>query len=184
MNNDSPWNSEQIPQESNLLRQIPAFKRDTETARPHKFPGPDHFALREDLEEDSLSFNWETYASIEKSYTLIALTIGSNGKHIDYTGYVFYRYPVEFIIGLPKFEKLIHDPKFYGNPSKVGQPNNKSHALLYCGNFDVSTRALLSLYCQEETGSLLAFKVKTIRDDIEDLKTRAPDIPYHKDWVF
>lgn len=183
MNNASPWPSIEITDDgSNLIRFIAASKR--VTSRTHKIPGTEHFTLRKDLGEDSLSFNCEAIADVEMSFSLIGLTFGENGKFIDYTGYVFFRYAVKFLLSLPKFERIMYSPTYHGNPSPLGTPNNKSHTSLYCGDFDIGTRSLLSLYCQDNEETYLKFKVGTIRDQIEALKLRENDTPFHKDWIF
>lgn len=179
---DCPWQHEDILDDQYLLRRIAANKR--ESGRNHKFPGASHFALREEIGEKSLSFNWNKYANEKESYTLVGLTHDRNGNFIDYSVYVFFTYPVDFIKSIPRFERIEHSPEWYGNPSEVGRPNNKSHASLFCGDFNIATRSVLSLYCQNNEKSYLKFKLKTIRDEIEDLKARHNNTPYHKDWKF
>ncbi len=182
MADECPWPVEEFSLEETLLRRILAFNR--ETKRDHKFPGPDHFALREDQGETSLSFNWEKYADAETCYIVLGLTKGHDGSFIDPSGYVFFRYPIEEIVFLPKFESLEHDPSWNGNPSPEGLPNDRSHTLLYCGNFDNGTRALLSLYCQEKLDSQVKVKFKMVREEIAQLRLRINQTPFHSDWNF
>ena len=108
MTNPCPWPLEEFSLQDTLLRRILAFQR--ESKRNHKFPGPDHFALREDLGETSLSFNLEKHADAEKCYIVLGLTSGFDGNFIDPSSYVFFRYSVSDIAYLPKFESIEHDP--------------------------------------------------------------------------
>lgn len=180
MSEKCPWPTEEIDDEFPLLRHIASDKRQTKNDR--KFPGADHFAIRKDLGENSLSFNWGKYADIKISYSLIGITIGNNGKFISPGSYVFYKYPKDILKSLPKFEKIIHSPDWNGNPSPIGKPNNKSHALLFCGDFNASTRAVLSLYCQENESAKLTYKLAAVLKEIEELKKRGNNTPFHKDW--
>ena len=181
---DALWIPQQIEGDETFLRHISAQQRKHDLDRNYKFPDPGHFALRDDIGEDSLSLNWERYADSKRCFEVLGLTHGKSGDFLEYSNYVFFRYPLETIKSIPKFEKIVHDPTFNGNPSPVGKPNNLAHTLLYCGSFDLASRSLLSRYCQGNLDSQVALKIKSIRKDIEELKQRAPNIPHHKNWDF
>lgn len=178
---DCPWPIESVDDNSFVYRQIPAFKRIGK--RPRQYPGEGHFELRAD--EDSLSFNWEKHIELNQNFKLIGLSYNKEGKYLDYTGYKVFKYSVNHLKQLSKFEAINHSPKFEGAPSAVGSPNNKAHVSLHCGTFDNGTRVSLSDYCIDNfDDSHCAFDVKTLVGEIEDLRIRANDTPYHKDWIF
>lgn len=176
-----PWPVEQIEGESFLYRQIPVHAR--VTSRGKKFPGEGHFELRDG--EESLSFNWNKHIDVPKNYILLGLTFNINDLYLEYTGYKIFKYPVSFLKALPKFISLDHTPNYYGSPSPNGKPNNRAHSSLDCGIFDDGTRVALSDYCIENIEeSECNFKIKAIKGEIEELRARANDTPYHKEWDF
>lgn len=176
-----PWESEEIQDNQLLYRQIPVMLR--KGNRPRMYPGEGCFELREN--EDSLSFNLKDKIEPSQNYILIGLSSNGKGGLNDYTAYKIFQFSVSFLFSLPKFEAILHTPVYGGNPSPVGSPNNPAHVSLLCGNFDEGTRVLMSDYCLDEfDNSEIEFKVATLRNEIEELRNRANDTEYHKEWDF
>lgn len=179
--NDLPWEIEQIPDDQILYRQIIASKR--KGNRPKKYPPESHFSLRDD--EDSLSFNWDKYIDVIKNFKLIGITFSAKGDFLQYDGFVIYKYEVRFLKAIDKFNKLLHTPNFFGAPSPVGQPNNKSHVSLYYDVDDIGVRTQLSDYCQDNIDYCRCeFDVSSLKEEINQLRLRNNHTPYHNLWEF
>ncbi|RZJ86437.1 MAG: hypothetical protein EOO20_18300 [Chryseobacterium sp.] len=176
-----PWESEEIQNDQFVYRQIPVMKR--QGTRPRMYPNEGCFELRGN--EESLSFNLQDKITPHQNYILIGLSDNGNGGLNDYTAYKIFKFPVNFLVGLPKYEAILHTPVYEGSPSPVGKPNNPSHVSLLCGNFDDGTRVLMSDYCLEDfDNAAIEFKVGLLKKEIDELRARANDTPYHKEWVF
>ncbi|RYE12450.1 MAG: hypothetical protein EOP34_10805 [Rickettsiales bacterium] len=176
-----PWDIENIDENQVVYRQIPASKRTGN--RPKKYPAEGNFALKDN--EDSLSFNWERYIDIPKNFSLLSITANSKGTLIDYTGFVIFKYPVSFLKSMEKFQDIKHSPLYIDCPSPVGKPNNKSHVSLYYDENDQGVRAQLSDYCLDNFEfSNCDFPISSIKHEIEELRNRNNDTPYHNLWEF
>lgn len=176
-----PWESEEIETTQSVYRQIPVILR--KGNRPRMYPGEGCFELREN--EDSLSFNLKDKITPKQNFILIGLSDNGKGGLNDYTAYKIFQFSVEFLKDLPKYEAILHTPVYDGSPSPVGTPNNPAHVSLFCGNFEDSTRALMSDYCLEDfDNKAIEFKVGTLKVEIDELRARANDTEYHKKWDF
>ncbi len=173
-----PWEIVEITEEDFVYRQIPVQKRIVN--RNRKYPSESCFILRDF--EDSLSFNLERYINVDKNYKLIGITY-SNGSWLNYTSFKIIKFPVIFLRSLSKFSNINHSPVNNGQPSDVGHPNNKSHTSLYCEAFDEGVRVELSDYCLESNNEC-EFDVKLIREEIEALRGRGNETPFHNLWDF
>jgi hypothetical protein len=179
---ECPWQKEEINSTESLLRHIPPLATIKEGSR--RYPGPDHFSLREDIGETYISFNWEKYADVNCCHILIGISYGTNGEFRKPDGVIHFKYPVEFLKSVPKFEKIEHIPIWIGNPSPIGMPNNKAHVGLFCTIFDIGTRSILSEFCHQNHNSKMKADFNIIREAIEGLKARGNETPYHRDWIF
>jgi len=180
INNNYPWNPEVINEEDFVYRQVPVQQRISN--RGKKYPSESHFILRES--EDSLSFNWAKYIDVQKNFQLIGISYFRD-KFLDYTAFKIFRFPVNFLKSLSKFKRVEYSPVFNGLPSPIGQPNIKSHTSLHCDAFDDAIRAELSDFCLDNyEQSYCEFDVKLVRAEIEELRARGNDTPFHMLWDF
>lgn len=182
MLDECPWKPEEINSDQFLLRHV--SPRQTEKVGGRRYPGPDHFMLREDIGETYLSFNWESYADAERCHVLIGISFGDNEEFRKPDGVIHFKYPVEFLETVRGFEKVEHIPEWSGNPSPVGRPNNKSHTGLFCQVFGIATRSQLSEYCHDYPDTRVKLNFNIIREKVEELKKRENNTPYHRDWIF
>jgi hypothetical protein len=179
-----PWDLEKINDpNSYLFRLIPASKRVGK--RPRMYPSEACFILRDYMNEDSLSFNWDKYANSETNFILRGISYSESGGWIDCSSNVLFKFKIGFISSLKKFEKFEHSPDWLGNPSPTGKPNNRSHISLFCGTFDDGTRAELSDYSINNFDEThCPINLKDVREEIDRLRECANDTPFHKDWDF
>lgn len=178
---ENPWlPPEPIPDESYVYRLVPV--RHTDKIGKTRFPKESHFTLREG--EDGLSLNWDKYVDHTKTLILQGLRF-SHGteEYIKPGSYLVYKLPAKFLRKVKNEKSLKHDPEYYGDPSPLGKPNNPSHSLFCYTNDDLRLRVLLSDYCCSE-GSRCSLNFKEITDELDALKKRLNETPYHKNWEF
>ena len=179
--NKNPWlPPEPIPDDSFLFRLVPV--RQTDKIGKTRFPKESHFVLREG--EEGLSINWDKY--IDHAGTLILqglrFSYGTE-NYIDPTAYLVYKLSAKFLKENKSEKNLKHDPEYHGNPSPIGKPNNRSHSLFCYTNDDLALRVILSDYCQGNDSRCYLKNFKEINAELEGLKQRLNDTPYHKDWA-
>lgn len=139
----TPWKIEIIPDIDFVLRQVPV----TQTAPSgRRVPNEAAFKLRP--RENGLSVNWEKYLDVKGNYILLGLTFNNKNTFNEYTSFKIFRLEVGYIRSISGVTDVLHDPVFRGEPTLVGQPNNRAHSLIICDD-DEEIRMKLSDYCRE-----------------------------------
>ncbi len=177
----SPWQQEPITDNCIFFRHVPIMHT-SKNDKKRRFPNESHFSLHP--EDDGLSFNWSEYADQNKGLIVLGLTKGKKGDFINIKNYLEFKIPVSVLKKTSENVKLSHDPLFNGNPSDVGKPNNKSHALFTYDPDDVEIRVQLSHYCNSTDDSFCVVNHDELSESIARLQERANDTPYHKLWEF
>ena len=172
------WEPQDISDIDNVFRQVPKSHLDE-----NLIPKDSTFALREHIKEQSLSVNLCSLITAENNFKLIGIQQKRSGDWLNPEKFLLYKFPVEFLKTLINFEAVTHTPSFKGAPSPVGRPNNKAHTSLSCGQFDDRTRMQMRDYC-ESSSNPVQFEVLDIIEEINELRARANDTPFHYYWNF
>lgn len=173
------WAKEPIPGEDHVYRHchFSAVTREKKL----RFPNEAHFKP----DPDGLSVNWDKRIAIKQIYILLGLSYKNQETDIfkDHKQFQVFKYPVDVLRGIPGIESVEHDPIYFGNPSPMGKPNNPAHALVKYPD-DEEIRLVLSDYARENNAeSYCPFDVNSLNAEIEELKSRLPDVPYNMDWT-
>lgn len=142
-----------------------------------RFPSDSHFIP----DTDGLSVNWDAYCTIDSVYHIIGLTF----KHKKETfknpkDFGLFKIPVAFVRAIENVIDVKHSPVYNGNPASVGNPNNYAHASLIYPD-DEEIRLKLSDFCKENhDGSYCEGDFSLLEPEIEDLRKRLNDTPYHR----
>ena len=170
------WEREPIPDEDNIYRHC--HHTNVIKEKPLRFPNEAHFKP----DPDGLSVNWDRKITIPQIFILIGLSFNRNDWFIDHKQFQLFRFPVSFLRSVSGIESVEHDPVFHGNPSPIGKPNNPAHALVKYPD-DEEIRMTLSDYARVNSSeSYSPFAVNSLNAEIEELRSRLPDVPYNKDW--
>ncbi|MBB2148823.1 hypothetical protein [Pedobacter gandavensis] len=182
VNKRGPWEVEEITDDCTLYRQVHVIQT---SGKPRRSPNESHFGLRPD--EIYLSFNWQKHIDLDKNFKLIGISLSKKLDWLNIAEFHIFKYPVQFLRGLPQVKIVTHDPVYdeANIPSPIGFPNNRAHSAVYCIENDLKFRTLMVDYCKEKYDEAKCeFNKDSIKDEIEDLRKRANDIPFHKDWNF
>lgn len=175
----SPWPSIEISSEDYIFRQASVSNT---IKRKRRVPSEACFILRPD--EKDLSFNIERFIDAYKNYLLIGITHSAKGP-LQVDTFRVFKLPVSLVKSLQAFKTIRYSPNFYGAPSPIGKPNNKSHVSLQCSNYDVGFRTEMAEYCQNNSDkSCFEFDLKEIKKDVEQLRLRGNETPFHNNWEF
>lgn len=176
------WPTENVNDDDNLLRLVHIAKtcKVALESGKRRIPNEASFALRPG--EEGLSMNWSKYCCEKKSLHIKGITYSNRGtEFIDISQNLVFKFPIYF---LKDYGDVRHTPIWISNPSPVGEPNNKSHCELFPHN-DLKMRTNLSDYCRNEYhNSICEIEMKVIQEEINELRKRLNDTPYHKDWNF
>ncbi|WP_099369610.1 hypothetical protein [Sphingobacterium sp. 1.A.5] len=176
------WPTENIDDEDNLLRLVPIAKtcKIALDSVKRRIPNEASFALRPG--EEGLSMNWSKYCCEKKSLHIKGITYSTSGTgFIEISQNLIFKFPVYF---LKDYGDVKHTPIGKSNPSPIGEPNNKSHSELFPHN-ELKMRVNLSDYCRKEYHySFCKVDMKLIQEEVNELRNRLNDTPYHKDWNF
>jgi hypothetical protein len=178
--NNCPWQLDKVTDECVIFRQTTPRQR---SGKPRRFPNESNFALREG--EDYLSFNWERYITVDKNYKLIGITHNRNGEFLDISHFTIFKYPAKEVMKI-RGVSIEHIPVYHDEtPSPVGHPNNPAHLGVLVGESDLAFRTEMTDYCASNSASIqtICDKAATIQE-IQEIRRRANETPYHKDWVF
>lgn len=179
VNQSNPWLVEIIPNENFVYRQ--SIPRDwiKEEGTKRRWPNEASFSLRKN--ETGLSVNWDKYISVKDNYVIIGLTQSTAGKYLNHTSFRIFKFPVEFLRSIEEISDVIHDPLFNGNPSPVGQPNNRAHSLIEYSDNDGFARMNLSDYSNNNYDQCFCeFNVNSINQELEELKGRLDNTAFHR----
>jgi len=177
---DQGFPIEDIDDTSLLYRTI-TIMATTKGSDKRRFPNEGAFALRP--HETGLSLNWSKYCCENKSLIVKGLTksLRDPFNFIDVSPNIVFNFPSNF---LKSYGELKHTPIYLGNPSPVGLPNNISHSELTPYE-ELKMRMDLADYCnQNHASSFCKTNMSDLKLEIENLRQRLNDTPYHRDWIF
>ena len=175
---NDPWAVEFIPNENFVYRQ--SIPRDwiREEGTKRRWPNEASFVLKEN--ELGLSVNWDKYISIKDNFLIIGLTQNTPGRFINPTAFKIFKFPVAFLRSIEEIKDVIHNPSYHGNPSPIGQPNNRAHSLVEYSDDDGFVRMNLSDYCNSNyIDCYCEFDVNSINEELEELRNRLNETPFH-----
>jgi hypothetical protein len=164
---DGPWEQELIPDESNVLRQV-HFSHLTSSTKKKRFPNETHFTPG----GDGLSVNWDRYCDTLLAYIIIGLTHKSNRQYKNPVDFKVFKMHVQILRKIDGIEDVIHDPKFYGNPSVIGNPNNRSHSLIKYPNDEELRLKLSDLIRDNYDESICKCDASLIEKEVGELRER------------
>ncbi len=173
------WKVEVIPDNGNVFRRVPTTPSHTIKTEGRRCPNESHFILKEG--EEGLSVNWDKYITLKGNFILQALTYKHNQQvYCEYTGYIIFSFPIKELRRMEGIKDVFHRPVYNGNPANAGSPNNRSHSEIEYSN-NLQARMDLVDYCNSNFDtSFCDIKVAEIKDEIEQLRKRLNDTPYHK----
>ena len=175
-----PWPEIKISNQDYIFRQALVSK--TNGKREYRSPKEACFDLRPG--EDYLSFNIDRFITSRQNYLLLGITKNTKGDFLEIDTFRVFKIPISFVKSLKEFKSVEHSPNYYGAPSPIGKPNNKSHTSL-CSNYDVGFRTEMAEYCQKNiTECYYNHDLLEIRGEIDQLRIRGNETPFHYNWEF
>jgi hypothetical protein len=171
-----PWETELIPDSDTIYRRIHFTVRQ----RKRREPTESAFGLRPD--EKYLSFNWGKYINVPETFISIGLNHNVKKNWVNIRDFTLLHFNVGFIKTMPDVASVLHKPSYYGNPSPVGLPNNRSHAGVYFDDDDDSKfRSTIAKWAQDNlSGCDCEFEHSNIDDELNELRERGNETKYHK----